>query len=80
VTTDAYERVARPSSMASKHAGAIDGVYLDLHARWPQSISTTAKGEILARVREAIRPRLPLVVSLDLHAKSRLKWWSMLTR
>src|SRR6266478_4005968 len=68
VTKDAYERVAKAIVDGIKAAGAIDGVYLDLHGAMVAEHLDDGEGEILARVREAIGKDLPLVVSLDLHA------------
>src|SRR6266853_2051098 len=68
VTTDAYERVAQAIVDGIKAAGAIDGVYLDLHGAMVAEHLDDGEGEILARVREAIGKDPPLVVSLDLHA------------
>ena len=68
VTKDAYERVARAIVDGIKAAGAIDGVYLDLHGAMVAEHIDDGEGEILARVRQAIGKELPLVVSLDLHA------------
>src|SRR5712675_3466696 len=68
VTTDAYERVAQAIVDGIKAAGAIDGVYLDLHGAMVAEHIDDGEGEILARVRQVIGKDLPLVVSLDLHA------------
>src|ERR1700704_5172232 len=68
VTTDAYERVAQAIVDGVKAAGAIDGVYLDLHGAMVAEHIDDGEGEILARVRQVIGKELPLVVSLDLHA------------
>src|SRR3979409_1280677 len=68
VTKDAYERVALAIVDGLKAAGAIDGVYLDLHGAMVAEHLDDGEGEILARVRKVIGKDLPLVVSLDLHA------------
>ena len=68
VTEEAYERVAGDIVDGIKAAGAIDGVYLDLHGAMVAEHLDDGEGEILARVRNAIGNDLPLVVSLDLHA------------
>jgi microcystin degradation protein MlrC len=68
VTKDAYERVAEAIVDGIKAAGAIDGVYLDLHGAMVAEHLDDGEGEILARVRQVIGKELPLVVSLDLHA------------
>src|SRR5437660_6619321 len=68
VTRDAYERVVRVMVDGIRAAGALDGVYLDLHGAMVSEHLDDGEGEILARVRQAIGKELPLVVSLDLHA------------
>jgi microcystin degradation protein MlrC len=68
VTQDAYERVGEILIDGIKAAGAIDGVYLDLHGAMVAEHLDDGEGEILARVRQVIGEELPLVVSLDLHA------------
>src|SRR5438309_429891 len=68
VTRDAYERVVRVMVDGIRAAGALDGVYLDLHGATVSEHLDDGEGEILRRVREVIGTELPLVVSLDLHA------------
>jgi microcystin degradation protein MlrC len=68
VTRDAYERVAKLIVDGIRAAGAIDGVYLDLHGAMVSEHLDDGEGEILARVRQVIGNDLPLVASLDLHA------------
>src|ERR1017187_5339201 len=68
VTKDAYERVAADIVGGIRAAGAIDGVYLDLHGAMVAEHLDDGEGEILRRVRQVIGNELPLVVSLDLHA------------
>jgi len=68
VTEDAYERIVRGIVEGIADAGPLDAVYLDLHGAMVTEHLDDGEGEILARVRKAIGPDLPLVVSLDLHA------------
>jgi microcystin degradation protein MlrC len=68
VTRDAYERVADMLVGGIRAAGAIDAVYLDLHGAMVTEHLDDGEGEILRRVREVIGAKLPMVVSLDLHA------------
>jgi microcystin degradation protein MlrC len=68
VTTDAYERVAEILIDGIKAAGAVDGIYLDLHGAMVAEHLDDGEGELLARVRKVVGKDLPLVVSLDLHA------------
>lgn len=68
VTKDAFERIVGVMVGRIKDAGAIDGVYLDLHGAMVAEHCDDGEGEILARVRNVIGPNVPLVASLDLHA------------
>jgi microcystin degradation protein MlrC len=68
VTEDAFERIVKVMVDGIATAGALDAVYLDLHGAMVTEHLDDGEGEILARVRSAIGPDLPLVASLDLHA------------
>src|SRR6202034_2715293 len=68
VTSDAYERIAKVIVDGIANAGPLDAVYLDLHGAMVSEHFDDGEGEILRRVREIIGDKLPLVVSLDLHA------------
>src|SRR3984885_9826470 len=68
VTKDAYERIADVIVDGIKSSLPLNAVYLDLHGAMVAEHFDDGEGEILRRVREAIGNRLPLVVSLDLHA------------
>ncbi|MBL8832924.1 MAG: M81 family metallopeptidase [Rhodospirillales bacterium] len=46
----------------------VDAVYLDLHGAMVTDSLEDGEGEIVARVRKVVGPRVPVVVSLDLHA------------
>ncbi|MEW6705311.1 MAG: M81 family metallopeptidase [Pseudomonadota bacterium] len=67
VTKDAFERIAA-AMLEDLQQGGHDAVYLDLHGAAVAEHVDDAEGELLARVREAIGPQMPLVASLDLHA------------
>ena len=67
VTEDAFERIAAAIVDGIKAAGDIDGVYLDLHGAMVAEHVDDGEGEIARRVRAAIGPDLPFVMSLDLH-------------
>jgi microcystin degradation protein MlrC len=45
-----------------------DGVLLALHGAWASEDDPDADGYLLARVRDAIGPTIPIAVTLDLHA------------
>ena len=68
VTEDAYERIVATIVDGIRAAGAIDGVYLDLHGAMVAEHVDDGEGEIARRVRAVIGPDLPFVMSLDLHA------------
>jgi microcystin degradation protein MlrC len=68
VTEDAFERITGDIVARLEAAGPVDGVYLDLHGAMVTEHLDDGEGEILARVRRVIGPRVPLVASLDLHA------------
>src|SRR4030088_2918903 len=68
VTKDAYERIVAEMIDGIAAAGPLDAVYLDLHGAMVTEHLDDGEGEILARVRKVIGHRLPLGVSLDLHA------------
>ena len=56
-------------ALATPRASAsVDGVYLDLHGAMVTEHLDDGEGEILARVRKVVGPRVPIVASLDLHA------------
>ncbi len=67
VTADAFERIAADLLTGIAAAMPLDGVYLDLHGAMVAEQFDDGEGEILARVRGAIGPGIPLVASLDLH-------------
>ena len=64
---DAYERIAGRIIDAVRGAGALDAVYIDLHGAMVCEHLDDGEGEILARLRDAIGPSVPLISSLDLH-------------
>ncbi len=68
VTADAFERIVGTLTRRLEQAGAVDGVYLDLHGAMVTEHLDDGDGEILARVRRSVGPGVPIVASLDLHA------------
>ncbi len=68
VTDDAFERVAGDLVERLAQAGAVDGVYLDLHGAMVTESHDDGEGELLRRVRAVVGERVPIVASLDLHA------------
>jgi microcystin degradation protein MlrC len=68
VTDDAFERIAGGIVKGIEAAGQVDGVYLDLHGAMVTESHDSGEGELLRRVRETVGARVPIAVSLDLHA------------
>lgn len=68
VTKDAYERIATALMEELGQADGIDAVFLDLHGAMVSEHLDDGEGEIIARVRALVGPRIPIVVSLDYHA------------
>ena len=64
----AFERIAGRLVEAIRAALPLDGVVLDLHGAMVCTHLDDGEGELLARVRDAIGPDVPVVASLDLHA------------
>lgn len=67
VTQDAFEQVSE-RWLRRLNEAAFDAVYLDLHGAMAAEHIDDADGELLARVRAAVGPDVPIVASLDLHA------------
>jgi microcystin degradation protein MlrC len=68
VTDDAFEKIAGGIVKGLEAAGKVDAVYLDLHGAMVTERHDSGEGELLRRVREAVGERVPVAVSLDLHA------------
>jgi len=68
VTEDAFEQIVGAMVERLAAAGPVDGVYLDLHGAMVTEHLDDGEGEILARVRRVVGPRVPIIGSLDLHA------------
>lgn len=67
VTDRAFEEVCGRIVAACRDEQP-DAVYLDLHGAMVTANHRDGDGEVLRRVREAVGPDVPIVVSLDLHA------------
>lgn len=67
VDDDAFERIAGEIEAAAR-AQTVDAIYLDLHGAMVTVSHDDGEGELLARLRAAVGPRVPIVASLDLHA------------
>jgi microcystin degradation protein MlrC len=68
VTQAAYEHISALLLDDLRHAGNVDGVYLDLHGAMVAGHIDDADGELLRRVRALVGPDVPIIASLDYHA------------
>src|ERR1035437_4051130 len=68
VTRDAFERIAGSLVGGLSQAMPVDAVYLDLHGAMVSEDFEDGEGEVLRRVRAAVGPVVPVVISLDYHA------------
>lgn len=67
VTRDIYEHVKQRLLADLKVAGRLDGVLLDLHgAMVPEGVDD-GEGDVIAAVRRAVGPDVPIAVTLDFH-------------
>ncbi|WP_421927788.1 M81 family metallopeptidase [Neoaquamicrobium sediminum] len=65
VTDACFEKFAEILLSA---AGEVDGILLHLHGSMSTESHDDGEGELLARMRAAVGPSIPIVVVLDLHA------------
>lgn len=68
VTREAFETIVGEMVEGLAAALPVDGVYLDLHGAMVTVDQDDGEGELLARLRRVVGPRVPIVASLDLHA------------
>jgi len=68
VTDDAFEQIVGMILEAADRKGSIDGALLHLHGAMVTEAHEDAEGELLARLRQKLGSRTPIVVTLDLHA------------
>ena len=70
VTRDAFERISAAivEDVRAAMVQGLDGVYLDLHGAAVADHVDDSEGELIARIRAVVGPRVPIVASLDLHA------------
>ncbi len=64
---DAFERMAGKLTLALERERP-DAVFLELHGAMVTQSHDDGEGELLRRVRSALGPAMPILVSLDLHA------------
>ena len=68
VTQDAYERIAAALLEELGGGEKFDAIYVDLHGAMVTEHLDDGEGELLARLRKLVGPRIPIVASLDYHA------------
>jgi microcystin degradation protein MlrC len=67
VTGDVFRHVRDRLLADLRAAGPVDGILLDLHGAMVAETSDDGEGELLAAVRDAVGPDLPIAVTLDFH-------------
>jgi microcystin degradation protein MlrC len=67
VTAEAFELIASRLLAGLAAAGPLDGLLLGLHGAMAADGAPDADGALLAAVRRAVGPRLPVIATLDLH-------------
>jgi len=67
VTAAAFEWLAAPIVTAAE-SGPCDGILLGLHGAMVTDFCDDGEGELLRRLRRAVGERIPIAVTLDLHA------------
>jgi len=68
VTDTAFDTIAARILDGLRQAGPLDALYLDLHGAMITDSHADGEGALLARIRSRVGPRLPVAVSLDMHA------------
>jgi microcystin degradation protein MlrC len=68
VTADIFRDVRGRLLADLEAAGPVDGVLLDLHGAMVPETSDDGEGDILAAVRQAVGPTVPIAVTLDFHS------------
>src|SRR5262249_33933383 len=68
VTDAAFDRISELLLAGIARAGKLDGLLLHLHGAMVVESHEDGEGELLRRVRAAVGPAVPIVVTLDLHA------------
>ncbi|MBM3538514.1 MAG: M81 family metallopeptidase [Alphaproteobacteria bacterium] len=68
VTRDAYERIVGALIEELGQGERFDAIFIDLHGAMVTEHLDDGEGELLARLRRLVGPRIPIVASLDYHA------------
>lgn len=67
VSKDAYESISNDIVSGVAAAGALDGVFIDLHGAMVAEHEDDGEGRLLRRLRDAVGPQVPIAAALDLH-------------
>jgi len=67
VVQSVYDQIADEIIAGILAAGPLDGIFLDLHGAMVAEEVEDGEGQLLARLREAVGPDVPIAVALDLH-------------
>ncbi len=76
ITEDAFERISAAILDDAKPLD-FDAIYLDLHGAAVAEHIADCEGELLARLRTVVGPKMPIVASLDSHANVTKRMWQM---
>ncbi|MFB9277491.1 M81 family metallopeptidase [Cohnella cellulosilytica] len=70
VVDEAYEEIKRGVLAAVRAAGPLDGICFCLHGSMCAKSVLDPEGDLMSAIREEVGPRLPIVCTLDMHAKA----------
>lgn len=68
VTAECWDKLSGAVLTAARDLGPFDGVVLALHGAMVTETADDAEGDLLERLRRIIGPRVPVAITLDLHA------------
>ncbi|MDI4645137.1 M81 family metallopeptidase [Cohnella hashimotonis] len=69
VTDEAYAEIRSSILEAIRAAGPLDGICFCLHGSMRTASIADPEGDLMSAIRGIVGPRLPIVVTLDMHAK-----------
>ena len=68
VTDDAWDKLTGIILAAAREQGPFDGVLLSLHGAMVTESFDDAEGQLLSQIRQIVGPKIPIAITLDLHA------------
>ena len=68
VTDCAYKQISKIILKGIKNNPDLDGIYLDLHGAMVVESTDDGEGNLLKMIRKIVGYRMPIVISLDMHA------------